>query len=198
MAGDVNSAFVRKYRLGVAANKELESQLLDTVKHVFASDSLWEVFPMHTRTMHTRSLGFRVICRAAAAIHASYCWPHMRFPCRLFSLLTHPDLAEELLSVPSCLWDEMTKAFVEAFPTLSGEAFRNCLLSVALSQPIDIAKLECRHASIRRTLTYHSVQTWRLGLSMASCLWLLQCARGNSIVSLKKTNKSKTIAKVSP
>ena len=48
---------------------------------------------------------------------------HRSYPCKLFSLLSRPDLSESIVSDPECMKDSYTQHMQARFPTLSGAEF---------------------------------------------------------------------------
>ena len=88
--------------------------------------------------------------------------------------MSNPQQGPALAKERDCLKDQWTLELQRQFPTLSGAEFQAVLQLQALIQPLDIGEVESRHASIRRQVVQHSVQTWRMAFSQASCEWMMQ------------------------
>ena len=174
MSGQVPS---RLSRLELAASGKLVADFYDKVTFNLAEHALWTVFPLDFCTMHWRALAFKVITKSAACIFELYSKPLQQFPMKLWRILQEPALAEQLEASPACMQDPFTQSLHRQCGGFRGPDFAAMLEACALSVGTDISQIECRHASIRRCLTSHSVQTWRMGLVMASAHWMLQNAR---------------------
>jgi len=87
---------------------------------------------------------------------------HKAFPIRLFRLLAGHRL-DDVLGLPPCAWDPWTEAFVQRHSLLEASALGEVALAElrlhALVATLNIAPLETKHASIRRRLLSHSLQT---------------------------------------
>ena len=73
------------------------------------------------------------------------------FPFQLFRLLDL-EQAPHVHSIPPCMRDELTHAFIQQFPTVAdGQKVqaRAVIESLALSAEVDISRIECGHATVR-------------------------------------------------
>ena len=73
------------------------------------------------------------------------------FPFQLFRLLDL-EQAPHVHSIPQCMRDELTHAFIQQFPTVAdGQKVqaRAVIESLALSAEVDISRIECGHATVR-------------------------------------------------
>eukprot|EP00971_Amphidinium_carterae_P282985 5617604-Amphidinium_carterae.1 len=190
MAGDMNLSS-RDFRLTVAAKGLLTNAFFKSIADLWGSPK-WELLPETACTVTTRNLVFRMIQRAAAAVFELLVCVHRIYPIRLFLLLHAPAMAADIVLEPSCTKDNFTLQLQEQYPSLLGEEVLHILQAEAIGQAVDIAQIECKHASLRRQLTVRSVQTWRLGLAAVSCDWLFQNHRhGCGLVSKQRSKRGK-------
>ena len=172
--------FCKISRIELAARGELETAFYQKIEHTLGQHSLWPIFPADFSTMHWRALAFKAIIKSGASIFQLFAWSHNQFPLKLWRLLKEPDLAGTLEAQPACLRDPFSQKMFETFGGFRGSDFAGVLEAISLTVATDISQIECRHASIRRCLTAHSVQTWRMGLVMAAAHWILQNVRVGS------------------
>ena len=106
---------------------------------------------------------------------------HRQNPYMLFKLLVgHID---EIVSVPSCLHDELASEFFQRFPTRSAATSPEALAvlqGIALSSDTDISAMESRHAITRRFTTLRSLQTWTASLEDINVQWVMKQAAATS------------------
>eukprot|EP00971_Amphidinium_carterae_P340110 6478289-Amphidinium_carterae.3 len=162
------------------------------ITNLFAEDTLiWKLFPQHSYVREMRALAFKMLTKAAASVYQLLQLHHSQYPIALWLLLGNPEHAARVRATPTCLKDPFTKELERMFD-MSGGAVAEVLESVAAVCQTDISQVECRHASIRRTIHTKSVQTWRQGLTNASAHWMLQNAR-LSVHGTSKQNRQKKI-----
>eukprot|EP00971_Amphidinium_carterae_P146740 2908292-Amphidinium_carterae.3 len=172
----------RTWRVVVAATHALENDCQMKMKLLFDSSlQVWHSFPRCNYVRAVRSQAFTVLTRICASVFQYVYVAHNRFPLALFKLLTDPTLSHEVVAAPDCIKDPLTLSLQKKYG-LQGNAFLAILESIALSMHTDISQVECRHASVRRTIMAKSVHTWRLGHGHSSAMWLMQ----NSRLSLVK------------
>ena len=100
------------------------------------------------------------------------------WPYRLWMLLDHDEIAEELLGLPSCMLDEFSLRFRQIFSTVSALLSSRCravLIMLGDSLVLDISHIESRNAQIRRFC--QSSETWWTQLLQVSSHFVLQRAR---------------------
>jgi len=169
----------REYRVTIAADGKLENKFFEALRAVPEDAGFWATLPMKDKTVSFRSLAFRILTRAGAAVHQLLVEPRQRFPIRLFRLVHSPEMAEELSQAPACLRDGWTEWMLESHPgeQLTSSDFRTRLLLAASMAHMDIAGIEARHASIRRVLKGRSVQTHMINFEDADAAWVCQRVR---------------------
>ena len=157
--------------------QEVQDRLFDS--------SFWHAVPKADRNSFMSGLLFRKLSSAAGAVYAHISQPHQVYPFRLFLLLC-PDLLgsvrEEIVAELTdinkrCLLDSFTLDFCKHYNSadriLSMDA-RQHLRSIACLLRVDIAFLEAKHATLRRT-SLRGVQTWMASLLKISAdMFLLQ------------------------
>ena len=164
-------------RIQIAAKCELETSFLQTLDALFHNPKNWQLFEEEALTFRFAGLAFRTLSRMGAAVIQLLVHHHQQYPWRLFLLLDSPQLAPDLVAEPACRKDAWTQRLQRLYPEFQGEEFMAILHLHATQQPVDIASIEAKHASIRRQVCMRSVQTWTLGFSHTSAEWLLQCFR---------------------
>eukprot|EP00971_Amphidinium_carterae_P068578 1357809-Amphidinium_carterae.3 len=166
----------RDYMLVVAACGDVETECLMSIKELYSSH-LWEVIPAEDLTMAFQSLVHRLLARVGASVYQLFGQCHAAFPLKLFSLLRHPEKAEQLAATPECLKDNWTLQLQKQFPTFTEPGFLKILQCHALSQKTDISSVEAMHASVRRFLKVKSTQTHVVDLENVSASWIFQNCR---------------------
>ena len=128
-----------------------------------------------------RTWAFRSISRCGSAMHQLLRSRHRQNPYMLFKILVgHID---EIISVPSCLHDELASEFFQRFPTRSAATSPEALAvlqGIALSSDTDISAMESRHAITRRFTTLRSLQTWTASLEDINVQWVMKQAAATS------------------
>lgn len=128
-----------------------------------------------------RSWAFRTISRCGCAMHQLLRSRHRQNPYLLFKILIgHID---EIISVPSCLRDELASKFFKRFPTRSAATSPEAmavLQGIALASDTDISAMESRHAITRRFTTLRSLQTWTASLEDVNVQWIMKQAAATS------------------
>eukprot|EP00971_Amphidinium_carterae_P206033 4088861-Amphidinium_carterae.1 len=186
----------RSFPLGILASGKLEADFFESVAAVFQNNEMWKLFPTCCHTMKFRALAFKCLAKAAACVYQLYATPHQKCPMVIFKLLDDPAFGAHLSNMPPCLKDPYTLHLEKRFPTWEGEECKNVLLAHAMTTPVDISHIECKHASLRRGLQMSSVQTWRQGLSMCSALWILQNSRRHGYACVKKNHLKQQLDQV--
>ena len=123
------------------------------------------------QTLAIRALGFSILSRQVCSFHALYRCPMDGHPYRLFKILEPgvipPDMG------PPCLYDELAHTFFSAYSddqnSMEARAF---LESLARAIDVDLATIEAKHASTRRTGNLRGTQTWVPSLETVNCEWV--------------------------
>ncbi|OLP74812.1 hypothetical protein AK812_SmicGene45543 [Symbiodinium microadriaticum] len=148
-----------------------------------------KALPRDAHTFASRALAFRAFSRAACCAHSLLRKPRAGYPYKLFSALTQQDSEADAFAAveadPECLYDALTEQFLKHFRPLDTAARRKQAQSLevlAACVDLDIATVECKHASVRRTTHQCSVQTWLSRLEDVNVDWI---ARQLSLISSK-------------
>jgi hypothetical protein len=158
-------------------------------------ESAWEVLAQPDRTWRTFGLAFCMLARAGAGIVQMLRARHRGYPFKLFSLLrSNPqEAATNILNDATCMRDSFSNGFLAdvakaakqdadaagetADPSvedLCGNRSRMSLLTVALTIKTDTARIECRHAAVRRTLLTSMTHTHPAGVASAGFVLVRQ------------------------
>ena len=178
----------RSWRLSVAANGEWRRLSSKRLLTPCRQTAIGDLFPISCCTMNFRALCFKTLIKAAGGVYQAYAQGHKRFPVKLWQLWAHPHMAEQFVGIASCMKGPLTRDIEMQHPELKGLEFRFLLQALGQCVHTDTMHIESRHSSIRRVLTHHSVQTWRMGLPIASAHWIFQNAR-------KQLHKKKIVSR---
>ena len=161
-------------RVQLASEGVLESSFARDLEALYVDAQVWSLLPDDSLTESFQGMAFRVLSRLGAAVHQLLTHEHSLYPTKLWRLLDHPEESAAMASDPICLKDEWTQAVQGLIPSLDGDRLRAVLRLQSRVQMLDIGTVESRHASVRRQVVQHSVQTWRMGLDQASAEWMFQ------------------------
>ena len=156
----------RNYRiLKALLGEDLENALKDLFSRLHSP------IPALPQVAHNRRsciLLFRLIARAAGSLHCLLRVVQSGFPYKLFWILLGK--AGEVTDSRTCLQDPVTKQFVAKFGAKGLDCLEAlaCLHSLASMALVDIAQVEARHATIRRTLEFCSLNSKRATLQKLS------------------------------
>eukprot|EP00971_Amphidinium_carterae_P110152 2182108-Amphidinium_carterae.2 len=184
LVSDADALCRRSFRLTVAANGELEESFHNKIVNIFDSKHIWSLFTVGTARMWFRALSFKLVAKAGASVFQLVTIPHKQFPICLWKMVSDPSIGARLAAMPNCLKDPYSLRLAELFPDYAGRTCRAILLAHAHTAMTDISQIECKHASLRRTLTIGSVQTWKMGLGLCSAYWVYQSCRRHSCKKL--------------
>jgi hypothetical protein len=168
----------RDLRIVVAATLELENKSFRLLDMLMTDKGLWVGLPTSALTVRQRCLAFRMLSRVGCSVEELLRAPHRRMPIALFRLLASPtqDVVDELKNTPACMRDDWSKRFLTEYDNpLSEEALASLTL-IAMMAKMDIAQIECRHASIRRWL-HSRIQTHTMDFSDLSGAFMSQQVR---------------------
>lgn len=130
--------------------------------------------PMKAHNRRSCATLFILIVRLAGSMHFLIRYVRSGFPYKVFSCLSGS--SQQVADSPSCLYDAVTCKLVEQFG-VDGLTTPKCLAvlrTLAEVATVDIARVESKHASIRRVLEGSSVQTWRANLAKLSADFVLR------------------------
>ena len=159
--------------LAAACGRDLESTLVAIVCRLAEVPA--ELSPADCTVKH-RSLGFRLLSRAACGLHRLLRMPHRGYPYKLFKLL----LGDGEAGHPAeCLQDELAHAFLKHYPPDTcgfqpGSPEMVVLETLADVLKTDIAQIEAKHATIRRLTQRMSLQTWVADWQQLVSAWLVR------------------------
>jgi hypothetical protein len=140
----------------------LTSKFFDELVHIMASEASFAALDETHYTISNASLAFSMLSAAICGGTEKFHFRHSGFPFTLWSLFGKDAeaAARWILSVRSCLLDPFSKAFLKRFRgELLGDLSLSILHAIAVALRLDIMRLECRNASLRRAVK-KSVQTW--------------------------------------
>lgn len=142
------------------------------LKLLMADPHMWMTIPPKHLSSKLRALAFVSVSRAGARIERLLGHPHRRLLYALFRILEQPSAAQDIESLPACLWDEWSRSFVGG-DDLRNPSFRARLLIMAESVAIDVIPCEAGHSQLRRFLRAR-VQTHQLSPEDLSVQWVAQ------------------------
>ena len=138
---------------------------------VMFNPALWEVLAASERTTANNMKTFRSLSKAGGSFCMLLKTPSSSYPFRLFLLLDGTDDEKNQICNENedCLRDAFAKAFAKTFPgtDMYSETALDDLRVCAATVSTDIAKIECRHAQIRRSCR-RNVQTHTRALEQCS------------------------------
>jgi hypothetical protein len=167
--GKCGTGLLRKYRILIAAQQVLETELMDAVARLMVSGERWAVMPLTARTAEVRSKAFSALSMTLCLANELKV-RHRSYPFKLFLLLLDTKIKDEILS-ESCMWDNWSADFISKHSghpdgIASAPALHDLKTSALLCH-LDTSQVEAKHAYIRRVLML-SVQTHLDSLSHVS------------------------------
>ena len=170
----------RTYRALMAATGQLTADFHKASVQYLCSASEWTAVSLPLRTYAARSLAFGLLAKAIGCIAFLIDVPCAGYPWRLFRLLDPTadrlQIIEGLLADPPCLWDPFAKQFFTMFghtvEALSDPKVSAILMAIAILFHLTIARVEARHASVRRNLRSRGT-TWLQELASVSSDFVL-------------------------
>eukprot|EP00971_Amphidinium_carterae_P193204 3834352-Amphidinium_carterae.1 len=169
----------RQYRLSIAADMDFEKDFYVQLEGLYYDKKTWLLIPEVAHHFHFRAACFKLLSRLGCCVEAALCSNHRKWPYKLWKLLRHPELVDELAAEPSCIKDSYSKAIQDKFGGFSSELVLAALRLHAAEQKVDNNKVEALNASIRRHVKLGSCQTWTIALKQLSAQWMIQCMRTN-------------------
>ena len=165
----------RQYRLLVSASCKLEQEAFDMCMLQLRGSRSWLAIPEICWTEARRSSVFSRIACSLSFCHALK-EKHKGYPYKLFTLVESGEHLESIKSDPACVRDSWSQGFVQHYGELLGNAESLAdLRATALFVQEDQAAVECGFARVRRSLTFHSVQTHQEHFESCNVHW---CAGG--------------------
>lgn len=168
-----------KFRLSDAHGGCIALPFFRDTRDLLHDSTRWLALPKPQRTSQFQALAFAMLAKACAAIFALMYSVQVGYPYKIFGLLTcEPDdlqnFGNELLRDVECLKDEWSKRFLMEFSTVETLTSRKALailVAIGSNTPLDIGRIECRHATLRRILRARS-QTHSVAIDRASADFL--------------------------
>ena len=163
----------RSFRLLEVARGTLDARFLEQTSMLFfRPQCIQRLLPSDFQTLGARSLAFRMLSTSRCNIQQNLVKRHRSFPMRFFCLMQFEDVEDRLAKVPACMLDPFTVSFIqhhrdEGQPLHGAVARGRCLLILRLAE-VDISRIECGHASLRRRMHTRSTQTHGLDLELLS------------------------------
>jgi len=183
MRGQLGSE--RDLRGLVAATCKIEGEIIWQAWQLMSQSSSWEAVPPHSRTATLRNLAFKSLAMTIALINELMDY-HQGYPFKLFKLLLVPpeerdDFVAEVLS-DDHLWCDWSRGFIAHWlgPGIGCEAALVDLRTTLALASFDTARLETKHAAVRRLVKVLSTQTSAESVSLASALEILRRYRAHA------------------
>lgn len=167
-----------KQSLRILEAPALLKHFSDASLDLASSHEKWEsVLHPTLCTVAMHSLAWSMLGIAACGVHQLIERHLTGYPIKIFWLLITPTVAfaTELIQDPNCLKDVWSRRWLCHWKTAGGLISQHCLailLSIALTLRIDIFRIECRHALVRR-LVRGKGDTHLADLQQVSAEWLL-------------------------
>ena len=144
-----------KPRLVHIASLAQTDKFFEDVEELLGADQRWHVLPETEQTVQNLSIATGMLMTMMCGIAQLMRWSHAGFPVRLFRLLREPSLAHEILHACPKLRDTFADAFLQTWSTVPLLRSVPCRLELFLILVLlrkTIARIECRHASIKRRI----------------------------------------------
>lgn len=115
-------------------------------------------------------LAFKLMASSAASVQSLLVEAHRGYPYKLASATLGEEEQANVCADPECVRDPISNAIVKHFNgDLNSDDAQAVVLALAELVRPDIARIECRHASVRRSVYARSCQTRaKYPLSLAS------------------------------
>ena len=173
----------RKFRILAAHNGEVTEKFYSECRELLWDPSAWDALPAHKQHQRSRGLSFAAVARLLGAIHfyMSLLWDG--YPMKIWRLLDSArdpmEVHEEFEDDCPEMWDLFAKQFFSLFPDAKSWKSGECLLllfMMAWIWRLTMARIECRHASLRRLLLCKGL-TWKGDIANLASDWILQRQR---------------------
>ena len=133
---------------------------IDKMTNVMTDERYWIGLPQRSRTQATVVKGFKYLSRSRARME------HIRrkranYPHKMFGMLTHPELAREIVEDAKCArrLDPWARFMVDSLNAeLDSEEARASVEATAAYARGETHRIECRHGKVRGFLMRRSVQ----------------------------------------
>ncbi len=166
-------------RMEFAHSGGLTSQFFSDMAALMQEGPAWDVVASGDMTVHHNGLAFSMLSSAICGVKAMIAEQHDGFPFALWSLLG-PDSerrARTISRTRKCMFDAFTRDFVEHFKgRLGSKESRTTLHAIGLLLRIEITRLECRNAVLRR-LVRKWQSSWKRSVEGVSADFLLLTQR---------------------
>eukprot|EP00971_Amphidinium_carterae_P120893 2394970-Amphidinium_carterae.1 len=137
----------------------------------FTHPTWWKVLvPDKDRVVSQNAKAFVLLSQQAALVEELLCTIHKQFPFPLFKTLVDDRASMDVAATPECCRGNFVNHLLSKHG-LNDPKLREILLLHCQLCSTSIADLESKHASNRRTLVQHSVQTWAMQAATLSAEW---------------------------
>jgi hypothetical protein len=147
----------------VSARNQLEKVFFTKLRMLFHEPELWRLVPTCDLTAECRCLGFRLLSRIGCAVEELLAHPHRQCPELTYTILdpNGDEVLNKILRMPPCRLDQWTSDLIAMCrdAKLSPKDCKAIVVLHVLLTIMNIVKLECGNAGIRRFLKARSVQT---------------------------------------
>lgn len=168
----------KEYRGTLAATSELQHRCLRKSELLLSKPQMWEFMPRDGLLRRLQATAFRMLSRLRCSVYQLLVAEHDRWSTKVFALIKSDLVADELDKAPPCVRGRFVQEFYEKFEgNLTSVAAKAFLEAILVYTSHDVAQIESRHASIRRWLTFKSLQTHVVDFASLSSEWLLMRLR---------------------
>ena len=192
----------RLYRLLECSRGVHTASFRENVKDTFFNSDVWAPLQTQHRTLGASVLSFRLLAMGGCMVHRLITEAHRSYPYKLSSALQGEAERKAILDDPECVRDELSNALIRKYPSLEELSSRSCrciitaFLELARS---DTARIECRHASLRRLVQLRSCQVrrkWPLASASADFVLMRQrvCDAGLGARQVSRPRKMRALA----
>ncbi len=160
-AVEATKGSIQSLRIEAAASGTLTDQFWEDATELFRCPESWGLVADDDLTERIKSTAFALVTRAAAGVHFHLDKVHKQGFYKLWKLLGHsPEAAAtEIWNTPRCMRDKFTNRFLSMFPSVAALCSDDCAMTlaiIAISLRLDISRIECRHAWVRRVMLARS------------------------------------------
>jgi hypothetical protein len=168
-------------RIAMAREGSLTREFVSEASALLTKEPWDNLLGQADTTHKNNNIVFSLVSCALCGVMQLLSHRYALYPFKLWDLLNSDlDLAtviESILKDPKCMQDKFTKVFLKFFRgRLNSDICLLTLFSIGLLARLDIARLECKHASIRRFLAGFGV-SWVKHIEHVSCDFAVSQAR---------------------
>ena len=198
---------VRDYRVLLSANNVKESEVQQSLSDIVTGRNAIGPYletETHCFTVRGRALGFRMAAKAGAGLEGSLLHRHRQYPFPTLRMPREPGLATQVYRDATSTVckggyvDAWTIDLVRMYPSpeaLESEACTAILVMVWMMAWTCTGLIETLHASIRRLIKAHSVQTHLYSWLDLNSDWMMHCVRRSNSRTFQMIGGDAVVAK---